>query len=150
MRKIIFMLATLMTVSMTAAAIETVTPAPEKAPAAENAKSDLEIELAPGAPKAELARYYSYNFGQVMVGMVSYGGFTLRNTGYESMLINDVDVTGPDFTASTNCPRVLPPRSYCSFQVRFAPWLEGYKRGSLYISTSGGDIIVDLFGWAYR
>lgn len=142
------MLATMMTVSITSSALPT---APETKSLPMTPSSDvLNVELSPGQAEVQSDVSYSVDFGAVRVGMAGYRGFNLVNRGGYPLVIHDISMTGSDFVASGNCPRVIRPRSYCGFQVTFRPWAEGYKNGALYISTNTGLITLYLSGWGTR
>jgi hypothetical protein len=150
MRKIVFILATMMTLSAGAAPETTATKPTKDNSSAQATAPVLEINVSPGEQQLQRDSRYYVNFGRVRVGQTAYRGFTLRNTGYVPLVIRDFDVSGRDFSADDNCPTILRAGQRCSFEVYFSPWMEGYSTGSLYVSTSSGMMTLDLSGWGVR
>lgn len=137
MRKIVFILATFMTIS--AGAVTAAVPS-----------ASLDIKVSPGMVQTQNDSRYYVNFGSVWVGLTAYRSFTLTNTGNMDLVIRDSEVVGSEFSSGGNCPTVLRPGHRCGFDVYFTPWMEGYRSGTLYISTNAGLMTLDLSGWGLR
>lgn len=110
----------------------------------------IELSLSPGSAQNQANQYYSYNFGTTWVRSPTYADFTLTNRGPQDLIIQRIAIGGLDFDAYYNCPQVLRPGIACKIRVRFNPWNEGFKTGTLYIETNEGLIRIDLSGWARR
>lgn len=92
-------------------------------------------------------QYYRYNFGTTSLHFPVYQEFNLNNDGPGDLLIYQIAIRAGEFSATHYCPHVLPPRSYCTIRVRFAPRREGFHTSRMYIDTSGGLITMDFSGW---
>lgn len=120
------------------------------ATAKENASKTLNLDVFPRGVTAQLDQYYSFNFAPTSVTFSRYADLNLNNRGPGNLIVHEIAMAGTDFNAYFNCPRVLPPNTFCTIRVRFNPWFEGFKTGRLYIITHEGRIMVDLSGWATR
>ncbi|MBC7370659.1 MAG: hypothetical protein H7326_03785 [Bdellovibrionaceae bacterium] len=106
-----------------------------------------DLHLSGGTVHAQADQYYRYDFGTTSRNFPVYREFYLRNDGPGDLFVHQIAISGGDYYASYNCPRVLPARTYCTISVRFQPWNEGFSTGRLYIDTSSGLITMNFTGW---
>jgi hypothetical protein len=89
------------------------------------------------------------NFGSQQVQTVSTPQtVTVKATGNLNLNVTSVLVTG-DFSVTSNaCSNSVPPQSYCTISVSFAPTATGSRTGTLSIlaNVPGGQYTVDLSG----
>ena len=96
-------------------------------------------------------QYLSYNFGRVWVNTLSRVVYQIRNTGPAVIEREGFSISGHGFDAYTDCPRQMAPGLVCNLEIRYWPAFEGSHFGRLQmLFTDKNDIIIDLFGIAYR
>jgi hypothetical protein len=76
---------------------------------------------------------------------------TLANTGTANLILDDIDITGPNFAEfilAHNCPTRLPPEHQCDLRVRFTPAAEGNRIASVTIlsNADGSPHVLPLSG----
>lgn len=118
--------------------------------AAETSLPSPTTTLEIGSPHIQYDQHSWYDFGMVRTGFVSFARFNLTNTGAETLWIRDIGIEGMDYSAFHNCPETLAPQEVCTIEVHLQPMFDGLRDGRLYITTSGGQIVVDLHAWARR
>jgi hypothetical protein len=135
MLKIIFSTATALFLSLSAHATDS---------------KSMTLNLSGGEMHAQQDQYYSFDFGTTRVNWPVYRDLTLNSNGPGDLRVYQISIGGADFSAYHNCPSVMPPRTYCTLQVRFAPLFEGFRTGRMYVDTSAGLITIDFQGWGVR
>lgn len=96
-------------------------------------------------------QFLSYNFGRVWVNSMNRTLFQIRNPGPVPVVREGFSISGPNFEAYTNCPIELPPGGACDLEIRYWPMFEGHHWGRMQmLFTDRNDIIIDLFGEAFR
>lgn len=97
-------------------------------------------------------QYYSYYFGRILEGQVSYADFTLTAFPDAPAEIKGIHMRrgGSAYSLSHNCPRVLAPSQRCRISVRFWPPFSGFYPGEFRVSMQTHDIYVRLDGQADR
>ena len=114
----------------------------------------LEIKMVPPIPPAPVApaptqdQYLTYNYGMTQVGWDQPAAFYLTNNGTTAMTVTQIDISGFSYWAQSNCPSVMNPGDRCIAQVDFRPTNRGFFPGRLTFETTGGNIYIDLSGWA--
>lgn len=98
----------------------------------------------------QTTKYYSYNFGSVLVNWSRYADFYLKNNGRSHLNIHGIYILGNSYWAWSNCPRDLAPGQRCLTRVEFRPWFEGFFTGRLRFALPSDNIIIDLYGWGVR
>jgi|GEM_PF-2274695 len=91
----------------------------------------------------------SYHFGRVQVGMTSSVYYNLSNKG-DTPIDVSIEIRGAGFDADSNCPKTLEAKQKCSTRIVFWPTFEGQYAGRLVWLTTGGNIILDLWGQGAR
>jgi len=111
------------------------TPSPSPAPA-------------PVVPAPPQDQYLTYNFGMTRIGFDMPASFSLSNNGNVPLTISQIDISGFSYWTQSNCPSVLNPGERCYAQVDFRPVTRGFFQGRLTFETNGGNVYIDLSGWA--
>lgn len=93
----------------------------------------------------------SYNFGRVWTNTMHRVVYNIRNTGTTMLVREGFSISGHGYDAYTNCPNPMAPGVVCDLEIRFWPAFEGHHFGRMMmLFTDKNDIIIDLFGEAYR
>jgi len=83
---------------------------------------------------------FTYWYGDVIIGQSVSQVFTVRNTGYQPLTINDISLSGSQgFTGSHNCPvepEVLNVARQCEIIILFTPSIEGIQEALLSITSN--------------
>ena len=96
-------------------------------------------------------QFLSYSFGRVWVNSMNRVLFQIRNTGSIPIQREGFSISGIGYEAYTNCPTVILPGMLCDLEIRYWPPFEGSHFGRMQmLFTDRNDIIIDLFGEAYR
>jgi hypothetical protein len=96
-------------------------------------------------------QFLSVNFGRVWVNTMNRALLQIRNPGPVPVVREGFSISGPGYEAYTNCPIELPPGGVCDLEIRYWPMFEGAHFGRMQmLFTDRNDIIVDLYGEAYR
>jgi len=95
----------------------------------------------PVIPKADIrVSPLSYEFGDVSLGLVSSGMFTVENTGTASLNVGEVIISGGDIAdfrlKNDNCSyTALAPSEKAAMEVSFTPISSGIKQANLVIRS---------------
>ncbi|KYG68230.1 hypothetical protein AZI87_02950 [Bdellovibrio bacteriovorus] len=100
-------------------------------------------------PGKQQDQYYSYNFGSTWVNSRMYADFSLT-AGDQQVDLQGISIRGQAYDATSNCPKVLPPRQTCWTRVFFWPQFEGHYYGDLMFYLKNSTIYIRLYGWAHR
>lgn len=126
-------------------------PAPP-APAPLPPEEGQPVPPAPGQPERPVPPpvprdlHYNYNFGSVFVNSRMYADFSLT-AGERPVVLDGISIRGMMYDASSNCPKVLPPRGVCWTRVFFWPRMQGGHWGDLmFYLNDRSTIYVHLFG----
>ena len=91
----------------------------------------------------------SLDFGELAVGSQSQRiTVTISNPGTATVALQDVLLSGMDFSETTDCGPSLAPGASCTMQVSFKPAIPGERVGNLAISgtDSGSPHFVAVVG----
>lgn len=109
------------------------------------------IEVKAITPAETQDQRISYFFGNVSLNFPSYRSWVISNTGTEDITRTDFVISGIMYSASTNCPKVMPPQTKCQLDVRFSPFSEGYHSAALdMVFDKGGNLYFDFWGYGVR
>ncbi len=109
------------------------------------------IEVKALTPAETQDQRISYFFGNVSLNFPSYRSWVISNTGTEDITRTDFVISGIMYSATTNCPKVMPPQTKCQLDVRFSPFAEGYHSAALdMIFDKGGNLYFDFWGYGVR
>ena len=111
---------------------------------------DTKIEtksFGPVAPGRD--QYRSYDFGNVFVGSRRAVDFVITAYGPGPSVFQGLNVRGPGYDATTNCPRFLFPGQRCLVRAFFWPHQQGNYWGDMTVLFADSRLNVRLFGRAY-
>lgn len=94
-------------------------------------------------------RYYRYDFGNQFLHSLTFADFQL-SSGDADLKIEGIRISGIDYDAQSNCPRILPARQFCTIRVYFKPTMEGFRHGRLVVYKPTDAFVVDLVGYGRR
>ena len=89
------------------------------------------------------------DFGEIAVGSQSQPiTITIRNPGNPPITLQDVLLSGMDFSETTDCGHELAPGASCTMQVSFKPVIQGARVGNVAITgtDSGSPHFVAVVG----
>lgn len=87
-------------------------------------------------------------FGEVQLNFPAIRSWSISNSGDEAITLTRFVISGMAFSATTDCPKVMSPKTVCSLSVRFSPFSAGYHSAALdMIFDKGGNIYFDLWGY---
>ncbi|MNJ98418.1 hypothetical protein D3C87_161840 [compost metagenome] len=116
------------------------------APLASFATGTLNISA---EPQAQPDQFYNYNFGNIFKNQRTYADFTLTAGGDAPTEIQGIRISGFEFTAQSNCPKILMPTEFCTTRVYFWPNRAGQFWGELSFHLKENNIYIRLFGAAH-
>lgn len=88
----------------------------------------------------------NFDFGNQSIGTVSWKNFIIRNTGYNPLLICNINLSDSlEFSFYHNCPSYLDIAGMCEVTVVFDPNTVGQKSAYLYIeSNDSGENLIEV------
>lgn len=116
-----------------------------------NSQSLESGEINLGSELEVATQRFSHHFGRVWVNSANIVRYWITNQGVTPLAREGFYVRGVFFEAYTDCPRILAPSQRCTLEIRYWPAFEGFHSGLVEMQFADrNDVIIDLFGEAYR
>jgi hypothetical protein len=94
---------------------------------------------------------YLVNFGQVRVMSGSDLYYDITNTGPETLILKDFEISGAEFSADTDCDAgPLAVKKHCTLHIQFFPQMEGLQTSELLLGFDHDKMVFDLQGIGIR